>query len=371
MQIVHIISGLGDGGAEAVLYRLLQLDKDYNHKVISLTGNQKYGSMIKDIGVDVYVLDILNKGNKISSLINLYKLIKKLKPDIVQTWMIHADLIGGLAAKLAGIKNIYWGVHHTKLEGGRLMVLIGRINAFLSYIIPTRIIYCAQKSREAQESIGFSKSKGVVVHNGYNVQEFRPNKELGLKLRDEFNISEKVFVIGHVGRYDPLKDLDNFFTSLLVLRKNEVDFKVLVAGTNLDQSNEDLLKLLRANDLLNHIYLLGIRNDIPSIMSGIDLFVLSSRAEAFPNVLNEAMACGTPCVSTNVGDCGYIIGETGWIVPSQDPFALGEAITLAANERESNANTWSQRQSACRQRIIEKFTVEKMVNKYKKIWIDF
>lgn len=372
MRVLHIISGLGDGGAEAILYRLCKFDKQNNHVVISLMGEQKYGPMLSEIGIDVYTLNNSSKKIKVFSIITLYKLINKLKPDVVQTWMYHADFIGGVVARLVGIKNIVWGVHHTTLVRGKskpITVLIAKINAFLSHFIPKKIIYCAEMSRKTQESIGFKKNKGVVIPNGYDVDDYTPNERLGLKFRNEMKISNDKFLIGHVGRYDPQKDQNTLILSFAYLKKRHFDFNAVIVGTNLDDKNEKLLGFIKENDLSDCVCLLGRRNDIPSVMNGIDIFVLSSAfGEAFPNVLNEAMACGTPCIATDIGDSRSIIGDTGWITSIKDPSVIANAITRAAEEKLSNKDSWLVREKACRERIVQNFSIQKMVKKYKEIW---
>ena len=125
---------------------------------------------------------------------------------------------------------------------------------------------------------------------------------------------------------------------------------------------------LKENGLSDNVHLLGIRNDIPAVMNGIDLFMLTSVSEAFPNVLNESMACGTPCVTTNVGDASLIVGNTGWVVSPKDPKALADAVIQAADEKQSNNISWFQRKDDCHQRIANNFTLEKMVEKYKEVW---
>lgn len=372
MQVLHIISGLGDGGAEAILYRLCQYEKDHNHVVISLMDEEKYGPMLKDIGVDVYTLNNSKEKIKILSLFKLYRLIFKLKPDVVQTWMYHADFIGGFVARSIGIKNIFWSVHHTTLVRGEsklLTVLIAKINSFLSTFVPKKIIYCAEMSRKTQELIGFKKNKGVVIPNGYDVDDFEDNEVKGAKFRNELNISQDTFVIGHVGRFDPQKDQDNLIKALVDLKQRQIKFKAVIVGTNLDVNNDKLVGMIKEKQLENHISLLGRRNDIPAVMNGIDLFALSSAfGEAFPNVLNEAMACGTPCVATNVGDSARIIGNTGWIVPIKNPQALSSAINAASKEMRLNKSSWTKRKIMCRKRIVENFEIKKMVKKYRDIW---
>ena len=108
MKILHIITGLGRGGAETLLYQFCKYDDEYDHIVISLSGSQDYGIMLRQIKVPLYTLDFSNSKVNLKGLYQLYKLVKKIKPDVIQTWMVHADIIGGLVGRLAGIKNIFW-----------------------------------------------------------------------------------------------------------------------------------------------------------------------------------------------------------------------------------------------------------------------
>ncbi|MPX98375.1 glycosyltransferase, partial [Salinivibrio sp. VYel6] len=112
----------------------------------------------------------------------------------------------------------------------------------------------------------------------------------------------------------------------------------------------------------------GRRDDITAVMNGFDIFVLSSASEAFPNVLSEAMACGTPCVTTDVGDAAIIVGDTGWVVPPKNPQALAKAILEAMEERQNNPQAWQARKRACRERIVNNFSIEKMVDSYHRVW---
>ena len=372
MQVLHIITSLGDGGAEALLYRMCKFDKEHNHIVISIMDEQKYGLLLKEIGVVVYTLSFPKGKIKFSGFFKLYRLIKQIKPDVVQTWLDHADMIGGIVARLAGIKNIVWGVHHTALVKGESKlstIFISKINVFLSYFIPKKIIYCAQESKKAQEKIGYKKPIGVVVLNGYDIEGFTQNDSLSAEIRNDLSINADSFLIGHVGRYGPQKDLSNLIEAFALLNQKKLDFDAVIVGANLDNNNRDLLSMLNKNGLSKVVHLLGRRDDITAIMNGIDLFVLSSKSEAFPNVLNEAMLCGTPCVTTDVGDAGKIVRETGWVVRPKDSEALANAIIKASEEKESNKNIWLQRKTACRKRVVENFSLEKMVKEYKKVWL--
>lgn len=372
-KILHIITGLSDGGAEAVLYRLCNFNKDHQHIVISLTDKGKYGPLLEAENIQTYYLNMPPSKIRLNSLYKLFKLIRQIRPDVVQTWMYHADLIGGVVAKLAGIKNIVWGVHHTNLtksESKKTTILVAKFNALLSSFVPRKIIYCAEKARHIQESIGFKKAIGKVVHNGYSIDDFLPNVEMRNTFRQELQLPKKTFLIGHVGRYHPLKDYTSLIKAIDLLALSNNNFKVAMIGTMLDEKNSELTQHIDLMHCKDNFYLLGRRNDISRVMNGIDLFILSSTSEAFPNVLNEAMACGTPCVSTNVGDAAIIIGSTGWIVPTKNPPALANAITEAIKEQQDDPQAWLARKCACRQRIVENFSIENMISEYHRVWFN-
>lgn len=371
MQVLHIITGLKKGGAETLLCNLCEYDKEFNHTIISLSDTQDLEASFIKLNIPVFSLNFPDGKIKISGVFKLYRLIKKINPDIVQTWMIHADLIGGFTARLVGIKNVFWGVHHTVLIYGKVKwstIFILKINALLSHFIPKKIIYCAEKSRSAQESIGFNKSKGVVIQNGYDIKKFYRNTDLGIDFRDELKISDDIFVIGHVGSYDPLKDQNTLIEAFDILNKQNFKFIAVLVGKNLDNDNNELITKIEEKGLSSSIHLLGMRNDIPAVMNGIDLFILSSISEAFPNVLNESMACGTPCITTDVGDASLIVKNTGWIVPPKNPKLIVDAVIDAEDEFRSRTISWLKRKDDCHVRIIKNFSLKKMVQKYKELW---
>jgi glycosyltransferase involved in cell wall biosynthesis len=369
-KILHIITGLNNGGAEAVLYRLCKNDSENQHAVISLMDLGKYGPLLLDSGIDVYTLKMPQGKVIFSGLRNLYRLIKEQKPDVVQTWMYHADLIGGVIARLAGIKNVFWNIRQTSLENGltsRATIYVAKICALLSYFIPKKIICCANKASEYHIGIGYKNNKMVVIGNGYELDSLTENPELGSAIRDELLLKKDDLVLGMVGRYDPAKDHHNLLLALSFLKCKNIEFKCLLVGMMLSVENIELLEAIKRFGLLDSVILLEQRTDIPAVMNSLDIHILSSYSEAFPNVLAEAMACGTPCVSTDVGDAGLIIGETGWVVPPRDAEALAAAVESAANER-NNPIEWPTRKELARQRIVENFSIEKMIESYKAAW---
>jgi glycosyltransferase involved in cell wall biosynthesis len=369
MLICHIITGLNDGGAEAVLYRLCKHDASNQHQVVSLSGYGKYGPMLEALGVSVTTLNMSSWRPSPLAFIRLVRLLRREEPDFVQTWMYHADLFGGLAARTAGIKNVVWGIRQTILEPGtskKKTIWIAGVLATLSWRLPAKIIVCAQRAMDVHEELGYDRTKMRFIPNGYDLAEFQPSRDPQGYFRAILNVSTTSPLIGVVGRFDPYKDHLNLLDALVILRNRGISFQCLFVGSGLDQSNSKLVASIAERGLAGSLLLLGQRADIPKIMNALDVFVLPSYAEAFPNVVAEAMACETPCVVTDVGDTAYIVGDTGWVVPPRSSERLADAIEVALNELGSQA--YAERRTAARKRIEENFDIDIMVRRYNDIW---
>lgn len=371
-KIVHIITGLSNGGAEGVLYRLCKYDTSVEHVVVSMMDKAKYGSLLESEGVKVFCLNLPAGKVTLPAFFRLYKLLREQQPNIVQTWMYHADFIGGVAARLAGIENIFWNIRHTTLERGKSKIstiLIAKLCAYLSNLVPKRIVCCAQEALQIHAELGYKKSKMTVIGNGYDLSIFNPSNELNFDFRSEHQVSSNQILIGMVGRFDLQKDHFGLLNALSVVKKEIPDFQFALVGRELNHSNLALNEEIKKMDLESNLLLLDQRTDISSVMNGLDLHVLSSSfGEAFPNVLAEAMACGTPCVTTDVGDAAVIVGDTGWVVPPKNPQALASAILDAMNEEQNNPQAWKMRKQASRDRIVNNFSIEKMVAEYHQVW---
>lgn len=370
MNILHIITCLGDGGAEAVLHRLCCADKNHRHQVVSLMDAGKYGELLEKEGVSVCCLGMQKGRLSLGGLSRLWRILRSDKWDVVQTWMYHADLVGGLLARFAGVPRVFWGIRNNILEPGksrRGTMLVVRFNAWLSRWVPTGIVCCAERSRQVHQALGFVDEKMTVIPNGYDTGLFRPDAEKRQRLRSEWGVDEGIPVIGMVGRFDPFKDHENLLRALRLLRQTATRYQCVLVGRGMDPSNTQLAAWIRQYDLQDDVLLLGQRGDIPAVMNAIDVHVLSSCSEAFPNVLAEAMACGTPCVSTDVGDAHLIVGATGWIVPARNSEILAQAIRETLTEKKNRAY-WVNRQQAARERIVTKFNIEQMVNSYSNLW---
>jgi glycosyltransferase involved in cell wall biosynthesis len=372
MLVLHVITGLTDGGAESVLFRLCVADTSNRHLVISLRDLGKYGEILRTLGVVVHCLE-MDKGKiRLSDLWKLGKLIRSHRPDLVQTWLYHADFIGGIVARIVGIRRVYWGLRSTNLvadETNRSTRIVIKLNALLSFLVPKKIISCSVKGVEVHQSLGYRKDKFSVVPNGYDLHQFAPDAEAGHTLRLSLEIPDGIPLLGMVARFDPQKDHLNLIKALGMLKQSGHAFFCVLIGSGMNEFNIELLAWLDSHGVRERVYLLGQRNDVPVVMNMLDLHILPSAfGEAFPNVLCEAMSCGTPCIATDVGDSALIIGETGWIVPINTPLDLSRSISIALDEKQINPDAWALRKSNARQRILERFSIEKMVENYHLVW---
>ncbi len=370
-SVLHVITGLDDGGAEAVLYRLCSTDREHRHHVVSMMDAGKYGPLLEATGITVTCLGMSRGRLSAPGLLRLLRVLREWQPAVIQTWMYHADLVGGCIARLAGIEQVFWAIHNSTLEPGRSRCTtraIARVNARLSHRVPAAIACCAERSRDVHATLGYAAEKLVVIPNGYDVARFRPDVESRAALRRAWSVPADVPLIGMVGRYDPQKDHDNLLRALARLRDRWGDFRCVLVGRGLDADNSVLRARVNQLELADRILLAGQRADVPAVMNALDLHVLSSAfGEAFPNVLAEAMACGTPCVTTDVGDAGFIVGDTGWRSPPGDSEALADALAAALASRRDGA-AWQRRSEAARARVVAHFGLDRMVAAYGALW---
>ena len=370
MKIVHIITGLTDGGAEGALYRLVTHDQDNEHIVVSMMDASKYGPMLEDQGIKVYCLNMITGRLSPKPILKLYKILKKIKPDIVQTWMYHADLVGGVTAKLLGNKKIFWNIRQSNFDSNHTKsstIKTAKINARLSNFIPKKIISCSKNAVRIHEDIGYDFKKIAVIGNGYDLNAFKINDNARDAIRNELNIGKHP-VLGMIGRYDPQKNHTGLIEALKMVKENGYIFDLLLVGRDLNEKNNILIRQLKEAELYEQTHLLGQRDDIASIMNALDIHILSSSyGEGFPNVLAEAMACGTPCIATDVGDSKFIIGSYGTIVEPN----INEEISLAVMknlELMKNERKWHDLRLSGRDYIVKNFSIQSMVSNYQNVW---
>ena len=362
MKILHVITGLNIGGAETVLYNLVSSQNDKHSIVVSLTSLGNFGQDLAQQGITVVALE-LKFYNLPLVICKLYKLIRQHKPTIVQTWLYHADLIGGISAKLAGVRLIIWGIRTTELKrGSYLTTIIRKILAYLSYWIPTKIILNAERAREKHSKLGYDTSKMLIIPKGFNIQNFDVKPQLVADFKKIFSIMNNDFVIGCVGRLSQVKGQDIFIKSAGIILQSFPNTKFLMVGRGLEAENQEILSLIEKNADLNNFILIGERNDVPVCLNAMDIFCVPSRSEGFPNTLGEAMLAGVPCVSTDAGDASILGGIDVPIARVDDPEDLASKLIEMMNNSNKERQLIGQRLS---QRIIDEYSLDIMISRFR------
>ena len=368
MKVFHVITGLGQGGAEVVLYRLVSGSQDSaSHCVISLTNEGVFGERLRQCGAKVVCLGMSGAFGTLAGIARLVRLLRRGRPDVVQTWMYHGDLLGGLAAKILGIP-VVWGVHNTNLEKNYTKRVTRGVVGILSVIakfVPSSIVSCSDTARDAHQALGYPKELFRIIPNGLDVSEYRPDHVDRESFRREIGVVAADLVFCNVARFHPQKDHRNLISAFLKAFADQDRVHLVMCGEGLVQDNSDLVRYFRAGVVPDRVHLLGARNDIPRVLAGADYFVLSSLGEAFPCVVVEAMAAGVPCVVTDAGDSAAIVGNTGWVVPPIDSDLLASAMSAAA---ELAVEDREERARGARTRIMENFHIQKMVSSYLEVW---
>lgn len=372
ISVVHIISGLGQGGAETVLYRLVtavQPTSPVQHVVISMRGLGVFGPRLQAAGITVYDLQMQGVFGFSRGLWRLRRLLKKLKPDVVQTWMYHADLLGGLVARSAGIKAVAWCIRNSGEnlhQSSRKARFVAWLCARLSGVVPAVIVACADNAARRHKQWGYNANKLQVIPNGYDLAKWQPDRQAAAQLRAQLGINVDTPLLISVARWNPLKDHPNLLAALGRIKRSQPHVCCLLVGEGLDSSNTELMRLIQQYELVDQVLLLGRRDDVPVLMAAADIHVLSSKAEGFPNVVCEAMVSRTLCVVTDVGDAVKIVGAEGIVVPPRNAEALAVGIEKAIDLLTSLE--LPARLEAAASRVARLYRLETMVQSYHALW---
>lgn len=364
MKIIHLITGLGGGGAESMLYKLLQFSDrtKYDIEVISMLDLGVYGERIEqDLNIKVHTLNLSKASLNIKAIIKCLTIVKDC--DLIQCWMYHANLFGMFIGKVVR-KKIVWGVHHSDLSRQNNKITTIWIAKFSSLLSPfvDQVVSCGYEVKKVHDAIGYSKKNNIVIPNGFDVEKFSPN----LKYQSTdilFSQEYKYFI--HVGRWDPLKDYENLLAGISILKESIQSFRLLLVGTDINEHNKELMGLISYYEVDDYVTLLGRREDIPLLMANADFLVLSSRGEGFPNVLGEALCSGTLCVTTDTGDCKIIVNQYGGIVRPENPRELAQSLQRMLNLQ---YNEYRDLTISGREWIIEHFEIGTITKKYEEVY---
>jgi glycosyltransferase involved in cell wall biosynthesis len=372
ISVLHVINDLSVGGAEMMLYKLLSGgdSRGFRRSVISLGRRSTLDPRIEALGVPVYNIDMRpSMPPTPGQLLRLFSAVRRVKPDLIQGWMYHGCLAAELArAGAARGARVVWSVHSCNSELSlekRMTAAIIRLCARLS-ARPAKIIYVSEASRRQHEAMGYRPENSRVIPNGFDTTHFAPSTEARAAVRAELGVSEDHLLIGLVGRFHPMKDHLNFLRAAALLSEDYHAARFLLVGREVDADNPVLRRLIARWGLAGRAHLLGERGDIPRLIAASDICSLSSSyGESFPLVVGEAMACGVPCVVTDVGDAAKLVGTTGLVVPPRNSEALAEAwrelIRLGSAGR-------AQLGEAARERVRENFQLASVIAQYEALF---
>lgn len=341
VKIVHVINCLDVGGAEMMLYRLLSgFDQTiFDSKVISLTTVGTIGEKIDELGVPIKALLAKRGALNPMCIVRLAEMLKQDRPHIIQTWMYHSNLVGGLAAKLVGDIPVIWGIHHSNLDARcnkKSTIWVAKLCGYLSGYLPARVICCSEASKIVHVEHKYKESKMQVIPNGFDLELYKPNRIARDSVRRELGIDDTQPLIGLIARFDPLKDHLNLIRAAALINKRVPNVRFLICGKDVTTQNIELMTWIKSYGVEDNFFLLGLRDDVPRLTAALDIATSSSFGEGFPNAVGEAMACGVPCVVTDVGDSAIMVGETGTVVPPKNPELLADAwCNLLSMDRES------------------------------------
>jgi glycosyltransferase involved in cell wall biosynthesis len=366
ISILHLITDLEVGGAEMMLAKLLQrMDPSrFQNAVVSLTAGGRLAKQIEAGGTPVHSLDMERARIDFRALPKILKLLKQIQPTVLQTWLYHADLLGTLASLGGGRSPLVWNLRCSDMDLAQYPLttrLTLKLLAFCSRI-PRVIIVNSQAGQRIHQAIGYQAKRWELIPNGFDLDEFHPDHEAYVMWRDKLGLPRATTLIGMVARMDPMKDHGTFLEAARRVVDACDNVAFLLAGKGVEALGSCVEKL----GLTGKVHLLGFREDVATIMPALDIFTLTSAfGEGFPNAVGEAMACGVPCVVTDVGDAAFVVGATGRVVPPRNSDLLAQGwLELVKMGREKRVEM----ATASRERIRAQFNIISVVKRYEQCY---
>lgn len=340
-RILHLVNDLnGYGGAEMTLLRYMteRPEARGDHTIIMLRGwkdGPSVGMDLRQLGVSVKSLGVTGALSALFALPALIREAKAAEPDIISAWLYYPSLLAVLVRPfLKGFPRIVWHIRslpYVRFTEKPARYITQRMLAFCSYFPRIAIVTNSTAARRAHVDLGFTKNpdRWTVVPNAIDAKRYAPNPGMRSGLRAEWRVPSHGIVIGAVGRDVPEKGYADYFVALgrVVAHLSEemrARIHIVVAGRGTSREDDGFAQLAAECGLSHeNMHLLGQRDDVPDILAGLDMFVLPSKSESFPNVLAEAMATSLPCLATDVGDCALVLGDRRFIASN----VKGETLT--------------------------------------------
>ena len=374
LAVMHVITSLDVGGAETMLARLVIGDRagSVSHSVVSLKPGGALRAGLAEKGILVRGLDVRGNVGALGGLLRLAGLIKTTRPAVVHSWLYHADLLATLALALSGRRKatrLVWGIRCSDMDVRRYARSTRYTLKLLRFLSSrTDLVLCnSEAGRAAHERLGYRPPRWRVVPNGLDLERFRPLSDERAAIRADLGLSDENFVVGMCARVDPMKDHENFVKASAIFAEAAPEARFILIGAGTDEPGSALDRAIAASGTAHRFVRLGQRGDVPRLNAALDVATLSSISEGFPNVLAEAMACGVPCVATDVGDSAAIVGDTGLVVPPRNPAKLAAAWERLRSEGNDSR---AARGAAARQRVADRYALAAMIEAYRALYAE-
>lgn len=368
-KVVHFIAAPGGGGAEAMLGNLVaaMAGGKWRTEVIVMDGRgwpeavarlEAAGAVVHDLQAQAFL--------RPRTLLRLVKLLRTLKPDVVQTWMHHADFVGGWCARLAGVRHVVWGIHCREVhrnpgDGEVKMGLTRWLLGGSAWVVPTRIVSCSEVAMKDHLRMGYPGDAMTWVPNGIDTGRFVPDKTARREVRKELRVPEAAPLVGFVGRFHEMKNLATWLRAAALLQALKPETHFWLCGGQEWDLDDCARAALSVMPHRNQVHFTDFRPDAQRVYPALDVFSLSSRTEACPMTVMEAMACGVPCVTTDVGDCGRLLEGVGQVVPVRDAEALARAWGEALEKPAASA-------ARLRKSAVERFDIQVAARAYEGVY---
>lgn len=365
-RILHVITSLETGGAQLFLSSLLsEMREDFDHHVLCLGRSGPVEGRLREAGVPI-MFARMEKGRPVASIRQLRESLPYVF-TIINGWMYHGNLASSLLKLGQGRHtSVVWCIRHSfgrlRDEGMSTCAAVGA--NVLAQWSPSHVVYNSTRSMLQHHSLGLRKPESSSIPNGVDLRRYAYASGPRNSVRTAWRVAETDLVYGCVARWHPMKGHPRLLRAFgRVLRDNMI---LALAGAGITWDNTQLVTQIRQAGLAGRVRLLGERHDIPAIMNGFDFLVVPSEwGEAFPNVVAEAMACGRPCIATDLGDTARIIGDTGWLVGPSD----AEELELALEQAASISSQEHERLGAlARSRVEERYSRKGSVEAYRNLY---
>lgn len=358
-RLCFLLRSLDFGGVERQLVTLATTlsEREYDISILCFYAEGTLASELEHTGVRLICLAKRGRWDVVGFSRRLVHSLRMLQPDVLQAYLAVPNLLTILLKPFFPGQKMIWGLGSSNINWRSydwfvsLTQLLERLfSRFADLIIVNSHAGYAYHARH-----GYPARRMVVIQNGFDTEKFQPDRAAGQKVRAEWGVAEGELLIGLIGRLDPMKDHPNFLRAAALLRRKFPGARFVCVGAGPEGYRKSLADLTAELHISDKVIWADARSDINAVHNALDVACSSSSGEGLPNVIGEAMACGVPCVVTDVGDSARLVGDTGIVVPPANPEALaqGWALCLQRNREELGRRA--------RARILQEFSVSRLV----------